>query len=324
MEQAVQVFSTRGAPVPDKAALWNTILNNIDDTIHVQARDPLHFDGTLFRQRVGRLTLFEIRCSGVRVRHADARPERSDSSSFQLLMPVQSQFVLRYGDQPQATVSGGSFCLIDRSRQYEMAHGDGLRAIGIEFPRALLESCLPSASRYAGMVVRPMSPSSRVLGGLLRALGSELNCDGAKLPSAMARSIAGFVAAAFAAEPAPAAPRGIQARLTAYQQYVDSRLGEADLRPIDIARHFNVSERYVRMVFQSVREPLSAFLLRRRLERAATLLRSAECANLTIMHIALECGFNSASHFGQSFREQFSATPRAYRQGCPAPSSKGD
>ncbi|MEO8306617.1 MAG: helix-turn-helix transcriptional regulator [Pseudomonadota bacterium] len=60
-------------------------------------------------------------------------------------------------------------------------------------------------------------------------------------------------------------------------------------------------------------ESLSAFLLRRRLERAASLLCSTDYANRTIMEIALECGFNSASHFGQKFREPYRVTPSAYR-----------
>jgi AraC-like DNA-binding protein len=87
-----------------------------------------------------------------------------------------------------------------------------------------------------------------------------------------------------------------------------------------VARHFNVSERYVRMVFQSAGESLSAFLLRRRLERAAQLLRSEFHGQQNITGIALECGFNSASHFGHSFRQRFKLTPRQFRAaGTPAP-----
>jgi len=151
----------------------------------------------------------------------------------------------------------------------------------------------------------------------MRSLGSELSGgeDPGSLPPMMARSIAGFVAAAFADRDDGAQRRGNAGRLSAFRDYVDACLGDGDFRPINVARHFDVSERYVRMVFQSAGESLSSFLLRRRLERAAQLLRSEFHSQQTITDIALECGFNSASHFGQCFRQRYGITPREYRAG---------
>src|SRR5689334_2539028 len=314
MTQAVQIFSTQGVPGPRKAQMWNSMLGELIDAVQVLPRDPLRFDGTLIRQRVGALTLFEVRCASVKVRHQRSLAARR-RPSFQLLMPLQSEFTLSHGDRPSATVGSGSFCLIDRSAPYEMTHGDGLRTLGVEFPRAMLETCLPGATQYAGAVVRPDSGASRVLGGLLRTLGSELNSEASAgtLPPIIASSLAGFVAAAFADQHVVMPSRGSKARLPAYREYVDAHLGDGDFRPLDVARHFNVSERYVRMIFQSSGEPLSAFLLRRRLERAAELLRNEYYSGHTITDIALECGFNGASHFGQSFRRRFGVTPRDYR-----------
>ncbi len=117
--------------------------------------------------------------------------------------------------EPTLTVGTGSFCLIDLTEPYELIHGDGLRTIGLELPRVLLESCLPHAIGYAGAVVRQDSGASRVLGGLLRSLGSELTGEGSAsaLPPMLARSIAGFVAAAFADRPDASLLRGNADRL---------------------------------------------------------------------------------------------------------------
>ncbi len=315
MSHAIQVFSTRGVPGPRKVEMWNSILGELADAVHVQPRDPLHFDGTLIRQRVGPMTLFEVRCASVRVSHQRRRAVRSTRPSFQVLMPVQSEFSLVHGDRPAITVGTGSLCLIDRSSPYELLHGDGMRTIGLELPRALLESCLPQLMQYAGTVLRPDSGASRVLGGLLRSLGFELNSEGSPgmLPPTMAKSIAGFVAAAFGNGTESTPRRGKAGRLAAFRDYVDACLGDGEFRPAVVARQFNVSERYVRMVFRSAGEPLSEFLLRRRLERAARLLCNEYYAQHTITEIALECGFNSASHFGQSFRQRYNQTPREFR-----------
>jgi AraC-like DNA-binding protein len=310
----LEVFSTQGVSVPHKAERWNAILRGCTDTIQVWPRDPLHFDGVLIRKRIGRLALFEIRCGSIRLQQV-RKSTVNRYSSYQVLMPVHGRFALTQGKRAAATVDVGSLCLIDRTEPYEIVHGDGLCAIGVEFPRSLLESCLPNAARSGGAILGPQSGPSRVLASLLRALGSELSIEqDSALPSTLARSIAGFVAVAFSERPELAPRRGIKSQLAAYRDYVESRLGEGDLRPIDVAREFKVSERYVRLVFQSAGEPLSDFLIRRRLERAALLLRNEEYAGQTVTDIALECGFNTASHFGYRFRQRFGTSPREYRR----------
>ena len=315
MEQTPEVFSTQGFPNPRKAERWGAILGQFCDTVQVWPRDPLHFDGTLIRQRVGRLTLFGISCASIRVRHTRLQAGRSRSPSFQLLMPVQGDFTLTHGDRPAVPVESGSFCLIDRAEPYEMSHGDGLRAIGVEIPRTLLESLLPQATRVAGSVLLQTTGPTRILGALMHSLATELSLGGTEsLPSVMARSIASFVATAFADQDKNVIRRGVQEKLAAYREYVESRLGDGDFGPVDVARHFRVSERYVRMVFHSAGEPLSTFLLRRRLDRATKLLRGPEYAHQTLAFIAAECGFNSATHFGQAFRQRYGVTPREYRR----------
>jgi AraC family transcriptional regulator len=53
-------------------------------------------------------------------------------------------------------------------------------------------------------------------------------------------------------------------------------------------------------------------LLQQRVERAKQLLKSSK---LSIADIALQCGFNSQSHMGKSFRELTGITPSVYRKG---------
>lgn len=58
-------------------------------------------------------------------------------------------------------------------------------------------------------------------------------------------------------------------------------------------------------------EPSGKWLLRRRLEFAAVLLRNSK-ANVT--QIAFESGFEDVSHFSRTFKEKFGVSPAAYRQ----------
>lgn len=61
-------------------------------------------------------------------------------------------------------------------------------------------------------------------------------------------------------------------------------------------------------------EPPGKWLLRKRLEFAAVLLQSTK---IPITEIVFESGFENVSHFSRAFKEQFSRSPSAYRQGVP-------
>jgi AraC family transcriptional regulator len=52
------------------------------------------------------------------------------------------------------------------------------------------------------------------------------------------------------------------------------------------------------------------YLLQQRVERAKQLLKQKD---KPVVEIALDCGFNSHSHFGRKFRQLTGMTPKAYR-----------
>lgn len=68
---------------------------------------------------------------------------------------------------------------------------------------------------------------------------------------------------------------------------------------------------FARMFRESFGLPPHQYLLARRLARARELLRGG---SLPLGEIALACGFSSASHFTNRFRQAMGATPGEYRQ----------
>lgn len=86
---------------------------------------------------------------------------------------------------------------------------------------------------------------------------------------------------------------------------------------------YNLSqEEYARLCHRSLssfkrdfqahyQEPPGKWLLRKRLEHAAALLRNSK---LNVTEIGLESGFEDVSHFSRVFKEKFNVPPLAYRQ----------
>lgn len=68
---------------------------------------------------------------------------------------------------------------------------------------------------------------------------------------------------------------------------------------------------FARMFNLSFGLPPHRYVLNQRLQHAQFLLRSSA---LEFAEIALACGFSSASHFSNRFRQAFNATPSQYRQ----------
>ena len=79
----------------------------------------------------------------------------------------------------------------------------------------------------------------------------------------------------------------------------------------ELALRCNLSEyHFARMFRVSFGLPPHQYLLARRLHRACQLLRSG---TLPLGEVALLCGFASASHFSNRFRQALGATPGEYR-----------
>ena len=83
--------------------------------------------------------------------------------------------------------------------------------------------------------------------------------------------------------------------------------------PAELAVAFNVSTRSLYRFFARHDLRPSAWLLNLRLEEARRRLSSPSAARTPITQIALETGFNDASHFSKMFRQAFGFTPTEYR-----------
>ena len=98
----------------------------------------------------------------------------------------------------------------------------------------------------------------------------------------------------------------------------DARYADA-IRVADMAKAAGLSQAHFSREFrQAFGETPHQYLLTRRLERAAALLRSTD---RTVTDICLLVGLESVGSFTTSFRRMFGATPTAYRAAHPPASN---
>jgi AraC-like DNA-binding protein len=108
--------------------------------------------------------------------------------------------------------------------------------------------------------------------------------------------------------------RGLRAaRLQAIIAYIDANLTNPKLDVAAVAKRHRVSTRHVQRLMEGQGETFSNYVLRRRLDRVATLLGDPT-QKLRIGDIALACGFNDLSYFNRTFKRRFGESPRRYRR----------
>jgi AraC-like DNA-binding protein len=100
------------------------------------------------------------------------------------------------------------------------------------------------------------------------------------------------------------------ARLGLVQAYIRDNLHRPDLSPEIAAGAFQISVRQVHRLFQPSGTTFARYLLTKRVERAAQLLRTA--GRRTIIEVAFACGFSGSSVFYRAFKDYFGLNPHDY------------
>lgn len=107
-------------------------------------------------------------------------------------------------------------------------------------------------------------------------------------------------------------------RLSDYQlltvtDYICDRLSEP-IQLADLSDLLGLSQfHFGRLFKKKTGVPPYQYVLQQRVERAKYLLKTT---NLSVMEIALRCGFSSHSHLGKWFRQYTGVTPKAFRSQC--------
>ena len=306
-------YTTRGLSERRKIAYWNELSSEAFAAMEVTPRDALAFQGELRREAIGPLTLLDVHSDAARIRHTRAHAARARTPSYLLLTPLRGAFRLKVEREAAQDVATGAFCLLDHARPYELTHGDGVRVLCVDIPRRALQAVLARPEQAVGRLMRGDSGIARMLAVLLRETGNELEPSApVRFPPAFAQGLLGLVAAAYSADD-DLLPDGAAARRRALFGRMDARLHDPMLSPDDIAREAGISTRRLRAILADGGESFSAYLLRRRLECCADLLRDAHWRTRSITDIAFRNGFNNATHFGHAFKRRYGMTPSDYR-----------
>jgi AraC-like DNA-binding protein len=251
------------------------------------------------------------------VRHEHARRDSGDGDddfSFHLNL---SGLSLVTGQRGETTLRDGDAMLLRYSVSRTISRPGLVDHRVIRLPRAALSPLV----RYADDAVLRRIPRDIGMLRLLRSyVDAVFNDPTLALPhmrQLIAAQLCDLIAVTLGATRdaiAIAEGRGIRAaRLSAIKSDIEAHLANGGLSPGAVAKRHQISDSYIRKLFESEGTSFSQFVLDRRLERAHRMLMNPALASRSIASVAFDAGFGDLSYFNRVFKRCYGATPSEVR-----------
>lgn len=305
-------FSTDDVDPAERLAFWNRLASETYEQHVVEPRTAA-FRGTLLRRSFGELSLSQVTTTPA-VLHGEM-PSWSPREYKHAIIALQD------AGSSEQTSGGARTQLIEGTMALNMlaptrtiSFHAPTRFIILKLPATRLASRLGDLGRLLDRRVE--AREGALLAGFLRALvAADLPATEPGRDEALGDVLCNLIALSYHRAGAAAAPRPPAREATderwrrTVREFVDRHLEDPQLSAGMIAHQLGVTPRYVQMVFARMATTASAYVLARRLERAAQLLRRGEGP---IADAALRAGFSDLSYFYRSFHKRFGTSPRRY------------
>lgn len=309
-------LSTEGLARGDRFAYWLDMICAMYARLECD-RPEAEVHGQIEFSNLGALQLTEVHSNVQFVRRTPSMI-RTDTRDACLVMIQRHGRARVVQDGREARLAPGDFVLYDVTRPYELHFEDRRHeVITVCLPRSELQPHVVNLQDLTATTV----PGTCTAGNLLLTMIDTLRRDIDRLhPSSaigVSEGITSIIAAGLRSLPGANVQRPTQ--LSVYhvarvKAYVMDHLRDPELTIGSIAGAMQMSADHLSRLFRCEPVPLSRWIWQQRLDACRRDLCDPRLMQRGIGDIAFSWGFNDATHFSRSFREQFGVSPREWRQ----------
>ena len=310
-----RVIDTREIAPPDVGDVVHDLFahNVVPLDVAVDTSAPLIIDAA----QIAHASLLSTSCHDLWLRRAERQTEEGIAFAVQRLGVAWFE----YHDKPDRYFTPGSLFITDQSAPYRY-HARGANAVcSIEMEYDELGLPIDAARTAADRLYA--SPLYGLVTSHLIALHRDLDQietdPAAALVIAATTDLLRALVASASEMQRYARPAVAGALLPLILAYVRQHLRERDLTPERIARHHNISLRYLYKLCAGADIRLMDWIVQQRLEGARQHLARPARNPPTIAAIAHHWGFKDAGHFSARFRRSYGCSPREWRASTAAP-----
>jgi AraC-like DNA-binding protein len=220
----------------------------------------------------------------------------------------------QYGHE--APLREGDITLCDSAAPHSYHVDESSEVMMLRVPVSLLKERLPSPEQFCGRHLSSTEGLACTVAAVMKSLRAQLELGlSPHFQNSLARHVLDLLATSYAIafDSLATTSSVVSGRHAKVKLYIEQHLRNPELSPSSIAQGLKLSSRYLRMIFATSSETVSAYILRRRLEECARQMTDPQWRGHSIAEIAFGWGFNSAPHFTRSFRDRYGVSPRHYR-----------
>jgi len=311
----IELLSTKGLPTSGRAAAWAEIYRTRMSHVEFVPEDKEQFDAELKYSELGPVKLARLSVDRCSVERTKSHISHDSRRLYNFLLQAEGASTFFHCGK-ESHLSAGDFVLCDTGLpHYFQTEGKSVTVM-VRVGAETLRSYLPTPEQFCGEQLGRATGMTGTVAAMVRELTNGERELGPLYEDRVARYLLEMISMSYTMgmEGTNSASAIAWQRRKDVLQYIEDHLRDPDLSPASISDGLRLSPRYLRTIFASGGEKMSAYILRRRLEECARQMANAAWAAHTLTEIAFSWGFNSAAHFTRTFNEKFGVAPREYRK----------
>jgi AraC family transcriptional activator of tynA and feaB len=267
--------------------------------------------------QVGNLRLAEVAFAADHAPAVSSIPMvGSEPAAFLLIVQLEGNSTYTQ-DGHDAKLSPGDFTICAPTAPTTVWHATPGRHLVIAIPDALMRRHLTEPDEVVAVRMSGSRGLTAVLSGFIKNFwAARADSSAPSVALRMSYTLLDLVGAAYSATPHARHERStlVAAHRSRIMGYIEAHLRDPQLSPTVVAQACKITARYLHHLFTAESETVTQYIQRRRLEECARALIAAPVRARLVTEIAFDYGFNSLTHFGRVFRNQFGLTPSEYRR----------
>ena len=311
----METFRASGLPGRTRVAAWNALYSSRLDRVDVTPADQETFEAELAIATLGPIRLARMTCGRSSIARTARHIVHAPGRIFSFILQARgSGRFSQYGHE--APLREGDITLCDSAAPHSYTVEEASEVLMLRVPVNMLKERLPSPEQFCGRHLASSEGLACTVAAVMTSLCAQLKHG---LPphfqASLARHVLDLLATSYAIafDSLSTGSSVVSGRHAKVKLHIEQHLRDPELSPCSIALGLKLSSRYLRMIFATSSETVSAYILRRRLEECARQMVDPQWRGHSIAEIAFGWGFNSAPHFTRSFRDRYGVSPRHYR-----------
>lgn len=297
---------------------WYSALNESHLDWRLTKPNRKQFSAEVKMRHLGGVRILQCKsdpCSGFR---SEKEIGKSAEAYFGLLFILDGSELVKSLDQT-AVLKKGTLLLWDSTQPVEFCLLEPLHKVTLLIPQHYIFTRVPQVSPFIG---KPFNVDSG-LGAITAAHVISLAYESSQIEKGQGDSLVDLTLELLAtflhAQTQEPLSKSRVDLLQDIKLYIDKHLEDPDLCPTSIAKHFNLSTRYLHLLFKDTNVTVSKSIQQKRLEQCRRDLIRGGRFKAKITDVAFQWGFNDSSHFSRVFKNYYGLSPQAYQQrhfGC--------